>query len=259
MSWGLAIEPLAASHRVIAPDLPGYGESDRPDVVSDESYHRTLSDESYHRTYTNDYYIDVLDRLLHALRIKKPSLVGISMGGGIALGFSLRWPDRVNRLVLVDSYGLADRAPSHRLSYLFLRVPFLNEMTWATIRYSRSLARWSLSSIFHDPSRMSDDLVDEVWAESKRPRAGKAFAHFQNYELGWRGLRTVYVDRLGEIKAQTLIVHGAEDRLVPIAAARVAHDRIAGSQLHIIPGCGHWPQRERPDEFNEAIVSFLQD
>jgi len=67
----------------------------------------------------------------------------------------------------------------------------------------------------------------------------------------------VYIDRLHEIKVPTLIVHGAKDRLVPLGCARQAHELIRDSHLHVIADCGHWPQREKPDEFNRILLGFL--
>src|SRR5258708_36167471 len=92
ISWGAGIGPLSAHHRVFAPDLPGYGESDKPAVE-----------------YTLDYYARFLDHLLDALHLDKASLVGLSLGGGIALSFTLNYPTRVDRLGPVDIY----RTPDH--------------------------------------------------------------------------------------------------------------------------------------------------
>ena len=89
LSYKHGIGPISEHHRVFAPDWPGYGESDKPEMQ-----------------YSTEYYVDFLGRLMDALGLETASLVGISMGGAIALGFSLRSPQRVDKLVLVDSYGL---------------------------------------------------------------------------------------------------------------------------------------------------------
>jgi pimeloyl-ACP methyl ester carboxylesterase len=240
LSWGHIIEPLAKHFRIFAPDWPGYGESERPAI-----------------RYTMDFYIRFLGELMTALDIPAANLAGVSMGGGIALGFALRSPERVHKLVLVDSYGLQPAAPSHKLSYFFIRLPWVNELTWAVIKQSRELARLSLQNIFYRPQAVSDELVDEVFAELRKPRAGRAFISFQKDEITWRGLRTVYMDRLHELRVPTLIIHGANDRLVPLQYAQEAHRRIHGSRLYIIPECGHWPQREKPEEFNRVLLDFL--
>lgn len=242
LSWKLTIEPLAGHFRVFAPDWPGYGESGRPTI-----------------RYTMDFFIRFLGDFMGALDIPAASLAGVSMGGGIALGFALQSPDRVRKLVLVDSYGLQPAAPLHKLSYIFVRLPWVNELAWAMIRHSRAMARLSLQNIFYRPAAISEGLAEEVFAEVQKPRAGHAFISFQKDEVAWRGLRTVYMDRLHELKVPTLIVHGEKDRLVPLQYARQAHQRIRGSRLYVIPECGHWPQREKPEEFTRVLLDFLRE
>jgi pimeloyl-ACP methyl ester carboxylesterase len=119
------------------------------------------------------------------------------------------------------------------------------------------MTRASLRNIFDNANVVSEELVDEVFTELKRPGTGKAFIPFQKSEISWNGLRTVYVERLHEITAPTLIMHGAKDRLVPLDCARQAHEVIQESQLHVIADCGHWPQREKPEEFNRVLLNFL--
>jgi len=242
LSWALAIPALAEAHRVYAPDWPGYGQSDRPDAP-----------------YAMDYYVDLLPRLMDALGIERASLGGVSMGGGIALGFALRHPQRVERLVLVDSYGLQTCAPWQRLSALMIRLPWLNEATWALLRHSRPLAAASLKAIFADPSRVTPDLLDEVMVEARRPAAGRAWRVFQRHEVGWNRVRTSYLDELGHITAPTLLIHGAQDSLVPLRWAREAASRLPNARLEVLEHCGHWPQRECPEAFNRLVAEFLGD
>ena len=240
LTWGHLISKFGATHRVFAPDWPGYGDSDRPEV-----------------NYSVPYYISILKEFIDALNIERPSIVGISMGGAIGLGFRLENPDRVNKLVLVDSYGLQDQAPAHKLSYLFVRIPLVYEFTWWSISRSRSMAAASLRGIFSDPDRVTDELVDLVFAELNKPKAGLPFRSFQMEEMGWNTMTTVYMDRLDEIRIPTLVVHGADDNLVPLKDAEEAHSRIRGSQFSILPDAGHWPQREKPGEFFELVSAFL--
>lgn len=240
LSWKEAIPALAASHRVYAPDWPGFGDSDKPDIP-----------------YSMETFINCLGGLMDALGLTRASLVGISLGGGVALGYTLRSPERVDRLVLVDSYGLQDKAPFPLLSYLFVRMPFVNELTWALMASSREMVRWTLRQMFHDPSRVSEELVDEAYQLMRQPGVGRAWRSLQRSEITPRGVRTVYLDRLGEITAPTLILHGAQDVLVPVACAKEAHARIKGSVFHLVEGSGHWLPREKPEEFNRLVAEFL--
>ncbi len=241
LSWQPAILALSLHYRIIAPDFPGYGKSDRPDLP-----------------YNIPYYIGFLQCLLDTLGVEKFSLVGISMGGGIAIGYSLANPQQVERLVPVGSYGLARQAPGGRWSYTFIRMDWLNRLTWWLIRRSHRLARASLEQIFANPKAISDQLMDELFAEIRNPQAGVAFRAFQKNEIEKEGLcKTVFIERMGEIRCPVLFIHGQADRLVPLESVREAHRRVSGSHLEILPDCGHWPQRENPALFNKVVLDFL--
>ena len=117
----------------------------------------------------------------------------------------------------------------------------------------------SLRAIFSDPDRVTEELVDLVYAELRKPGAGEAFRSFQMEEMRWNSMTTIYMDRLDEINLPILIVHGAKDNLVPVKFAEEAHSRIKDSQLSIIADAGHWPQREKPEEFYAIASAFLNE
>lgn len=239
LSWELLIPELAKNLRVIAPDMPGYGQSDKPDLV-----------------YDLDFYGKFFPEFVDALEIKQTALVGISMGGAVSLGYTLQYPERVNKLVLVDSYGLQRKTPFHKLSYLFVNIPGVRALTYWSIK-SRPMIRYSLKMILKRPGSVTDELVEKVYQQLLIPGVTRAFSDFQNAELTWDGLKTVYMDRLGEIEAKTLIIHGEKDTLVPMEASREAHELIKSSEFKIMAGCGHWPQRDNPEEFNQLVCDFL--
>lgn len=242
LSYGPSLVSLAGRHRVFAPDWPGYGESDPPE-----------------EEITLEYYVHFLGSLMDALGVNGAALVGLSLGGGVALGFALRSPERVDRLVLVDSYGLGREIPYGVLSFLMVQLPLLNELTWWLLSRDPRLARKSLEGIFHDPQAIDEKVAEEVHQLMLKPNAGRAWEALQRTEASWNGLRTSYVDRLHELRTPTLILHGAQDQLVPVAWAERAHRLIPNSQLRIIEQCGHWPQREKPEEFLRAVSSFLAE
>jgi pimeloyl-ACP methyl ester carboxylesterase len=240
LSYKLSIEPISQYHRVFALDWPGYGESDKPKMG-----------------YSTEYYVYFLGHLMDALGLEKASLVGISMGGAISLGFSLHSPQRVEKLVLVDSHGLGKEVPGRKMSYVAVRLPLLNKVVWAFLGRSRTMIRWSLRTVFHDPQVVTSSLVDEVFQEAKKPGVGEAWRSWQRSEIGWSGLHTNFVDNLHALAVPTLILHGAEDRYVPVSWAQRAHTLIKDSELCILPQCGHWLTREKPTEFNRAALEFL--
>jgi pimeloyl-ACP methyl ester carboxylesterase len=239
-TYRYTIGPLAEEHRVFAPDWPGYGQSDKPDVA-----------------YSVSFFVDFLERLVDAYGLERTSLVGLSMGGAAALGYALRAPERVEKLVLVDSYGLGGDVPWGRLGYLMVRAPLLSELTYALLRRSQAMIRWSLYGLVHDRKVVTERMVEEVARLVGDPRAGHAWASFQKSEVGWGGLRTDFSNRLSGLSVPTLLVHGAHDDAVPLAWARRARERIPHSELEVFPDCGHMPPRERPEEFARVVGRFL--
>jgi pimeloyl-ACP methyl ester carboxylesterase len=240
LSYGLSVGPISRHHKVVAPDWPGYGESDKPKM-----------------RYSTEYYVDFLGRLMDTLGLEKVSLVGISMGGAISLGFSLGSPQRVERLVLVDSYGLGREIPWRVMSYITVRLPLLNRLVWAALRRSRGMVEWSLQSVFYDSRAVTASLVDKVYRLVKKPGVGRAWRSWQRSEIKWSGLRTNFVDRLHEVAVPTLILHGEEDKYIPVSWARRAHSLIEDSELLVLPRCGHWLTLEKPGEFASAVSEFL--
>lgn len=243
LSWREALPVLAEDHRVFAPNWPGYGKS-QPFPEAGYSFAQMTT---------------WLECLQAHWGLDCVSLVGISMGGGGALAYTLAYPSRVERLVLVDSYGLSRHAPSHKLSYLMVRMQGLMDWSWTMVRKNKKLARWSLQSIFADPRNITDELVDEVFKAVQDTSAQQAFAEFQRAELGWKELKTCFVDRMDEIQARTLIIHGEKDGLVPVAEAKEAARKIANARLEVIADAGHWPMREQPEIFNRLVKVFLAD
>ena len=119
------------------------------------------------------------------------------------------------------------------------------------------MVRWSLQTVVHDPQAVTSSLVDEVSQVAHKPGVGLAWMTWQRNEIGWSGLHTNYVDRLHTLAVPTLILHGAEDRYVPVSWAQRAHTLIRNSKLDIFPRCGHWLTREKQAEFNRAALAFL--
>ena len=241
LSWGRVIGPLSDHHRVFAPDFPGYGQSDKPDIK-----------------YTMDFYITFLAHLLDKLHLERLSLIGLSMGGGIALGFALRYPERVEKLVLVAPYGILDKVAAHKWGYLLVHIPYLDELSNWLLSSSRSIVRWTLlSALIYSPQRLSPELLEEVYQEAHKPGAGKAFISFQRDEVFWNGLRSNYIDRLHEITAPTLLISGSNDVAVPLNQIQRAHELIKGSELSIMQECKHWAPGEKPEEFSRVVLEFL--
>jgi pimeloyl-ACP methyl ester carboxylesterase len=240
LSWKLTFPALVDRYRVYLPNWPGYGQS--TPLAGD---------------YATADLATALAGMLDAWQLETAHLVGVSMGGGAALGYALRFPERVNKLVLVDSYGLHNRAPAHLVSYALVRIPQVIPLSWRLVRSSRWMTRWALRAIFWDPAAVIDDLVEEVYAAVRNPGTGEAFYQWQRGEMGWNRLNTNYMAELDRLAVPTLLIHGENDPLVPWRSAQRAAERIKDGRLCLINDCGHWPQREKPEEFNRVLRAFL--
>jgi pimeloyl-ACP methyl ester carboxylesterase len=235
ISWKHAIPALAVDHRVIAPDLPGHGASDKPDL-----------------RYTTEYYIDVLERFVDELDLASPTVAGISMGGGVALGYAL--DNEVDRLALVDSYGLGTDASWRPMAAAALRIPGVDQTLWQTMGVNKGTVRDTLRGYM---TQASEEFVDEVHAVLQDDACGRTLRRWQRSEFRTCGFRTCYRDRLSELGALTLLVHGDDDTLLPSAWSERAAERLPDSELHVLPECGHWPPRECPNRFNRLLTEFL--
>lgn len=237
LSWGGVLGDLAADRRVIAPDLLGYGESDRP------------ADADYSTAAHTDRLLGTLD----ALDVDRAVPVGLSLGGAVALGAAFEAPERVAKLVLVDSHGLGAPVPGGRLTYLLSRVDAPNQAVLALLARSRRATRASLDNIVVDPDRLDEAVVDRLYDLVRRDHAGRAFREWRRDEVTWNGYRTDFSDRLGELAVPTLLVHGEHDEVVPVPVARRAARRIPDATLRVFEACAHWPPRERPEAFVETV------
>jgi pimeloyl-ACP methyl ester carboxylesterase len=235
--WRHVVGPLAqAGHAVIALDLPGFGESDRPPTASYR----------YDATAFSDTVLDTLD----TLGVERASLVGSSLGGAIALVTAARHPDRVERLAVLGPVVYSMNLPPEGHA---VRVPVVGQMLFRLALARKNIRAVMKKDIYFDPSLVTDDWVDYVWERVQRP-GGVEAAH--------RALEVisnpdVVRQSLGAVRAPTLIVWGEQDQVYPLASGRRLHGQLAGSELRVIPACGHAPAEEKPEELCAALLPYL--
>jgi len=218
--WSDDIDILARTYRVIAPDLPGYGKSDRPRA-----------------DYSIDYYATMLKEFIDALGESKVAIVGNSMGGWIAAVFTLNNPGKVSHLILVDSAGL------HRETYPPIS---LNPST-------KEEQKILLFAVYADPSRVTERMINDQW-EYRRDIRATVQATLDSLKTGMPLLD----GRLTDIKIPTLIIWGKQDTLIPLEFARHFAKGIHGSKLVVIDKAGHLPQAEQPRAFCRAVKRFVR-
>jgi pimeloyl-ACP methyl ester carboxylesterase len=241
LSWRPTIPVLAEDHRVYVPDLPGQGGSL---AWRGRANQRTCE--------------EVLRWLLDAWNIQDAILVGLSTGGSIATGFALRHPQRVRGLVLVNSGGMVHRLQRHLLTYLLIRSRFMGPLAAKILGLNRSLVRQLLTrTIFtgNQPVRDLETIVDEVLTEIRH--RGSVFTDWQRDSIDRRGMKINHLPHLERIRCPTMIIHGDQDPAVPVSCSQETASAIRGSSLRVIPGTGHWPNREKPNEFNALLREFV--
>ena len=242
VSWRHAIDALAEDYRVYGIDWPEYGNS-TGDV-----------------THTIETYVDVLEGFLETLPYERVSLAGISMGGGAVLGYALEHPERVDRLALVDSYGLGGRLPNALSWKLLSQIPGMTEFGKIAASVTTDSVRLVLDSLVADADGLSDAFVADARQKLMEPGSIQAFKEFQNNELSFNGrVATNFVDELESLAVPALLIHGEDDPLVPLEWSVRAADLIPEAELDVIENCGHWAPRERPERFNESLLNWLPD
>jgi pimeloyl-ACP methyl ester carboxylesterase len=228
--WRPNIEPLAKDFHVFALDQIGFGESDKPLA-------------NYHTGMLAEFLVG----FLKAAGIPKASLVGNSMGAGVALYTAVHYPEMVDRIVLADGGGYrstAGAAAAPPTPEALRRRQLQNSVT-------RDETREFFRILFHDKSLVTEKMVDEQL--TLRLRA--AFTITKMQEAGERGSLTEQEVR--SVKAPTLVVWGKYDELANPAGADRLEKTIPGARKVIIDNCGHMPQLERADEFNRLVRDFL--
>ena len=223
--WQLNITALAEKYRVIVPDQIGFGKSDKPLV-----------------NYRIRTYVDFLDQFCKQLKIERASLVGNSMGGWIATAFTAAFPDRVDKLVLVDAAGYTPPKDLDTRTFYGL-----NPTT-------REGMKFLVAKIFYNKLFLSDAAIDQ--AITTRLAAGDGYTINSITESIIRG-EDFLDDTVKTIKRPTLLIWGRQDGLVPVAEGERFNKDIAGSKLIVFDQCGHMPQVEKAGEFNAAVLKFL--
>ena len=230
-NWRLVMPELSKNYRVIAPDMLGFGFTERPT-----------------NTQCNvERWVNHAIGILDALDIEQCDLVGNSFGGGIALALAIRHPKRVRRLILMGSVGVP-----------FTLTPGLDAV-WG---YSPSLTTMKgLLDIFaYDRSLVTDELAELRYEASIRPGFHEAFSTmFPAPRQRWVDALASKEADIRAIQHETLIMHGREDQVIPLHTSQKLFEWIPKSQLHLFGQCGHWTQIEHAARFSTLVSDFLAE
>ncbi len=226
-------EGMAEDYHVFVIDLPGSGKSGCGEDID----------------YDVAFYADFVEEFMDRFGIDKAHLVGHSMGGQIVATFALRHPERLDRLVLVDSSGAAPGSGLMRAGSKLMTPALVIPMIHLIFPFDREKVEKSTIPL-SEKKRVF--LAEERYASNVRACTTEALSESMKSVV-----RDTLADRLSGIKAETLVVWCEDDDLVPLEAAHVFDEKIPDSELVIIKSCGHTPMQCRPEQFNTALKNFL--
>jgi 2-hydroxymuconate-semialdehyde hydrolase len=234
-NWRLLLPLLAQTRRVLAPDLLGFGYTERPADPTNNAHYRMA------------IWVQQAVDLLDALGIAQADLVGNSFGGALALALAIKHPQRVRRLVLMGSVGVP-----------FVITPGLDAV-WG---YTPSLGHMrELLDIFaFDRTLVTDELAQLRYQASIQPGFQASFAAmFPAPRQRWVDAMQSPEPAIRALPHETLIVHGREDQVIPLANSLLLSQWIPRAQLHVFGQCGHWTQIEHAARFAQLVANFLAE
>ena len=228
-NWRLAIPELAKNRRVIAPDVAGFGYTERKPNAP----------------YGLDYWVEHIIGFLDALKIDRTDFVGNSFGGALTLAVATRHPDRVGKIVLMGSAGAE-----------FELTPGLDAV-WGyepSVKNMRSIVQM----FAYDKSLLTDGLVVSRYEASIRPGFHESYSSLfpEPRQRHITALATPVV-KLMALDKSVLLVHGRDDCIIPLESSLKLHELIPKSELHVFGQCGHWTQIEKKDRFVRVVQDFL--
>lgn len=230
-NWRLTVPTLAERFTVIAPDIVGFGYTDRPEGFD------------YGLAAWTTHLVDLLD----TLGITSAHIVGNSFGGALALSIAVSHPERVRRLTLMGSVGTSFEI-THGLDAAWGYTPSIENM------------RALLDLFAYDRSLVTDELAELRYRASIQPGFQESFSAMfpQPRQAALDAL--AQPDRaLSSLPHETLLVHGREDRIIPLAVSLRLLDLIPRAQLHVFGRCGHWTQIEHSQRFCRLVADFLAE
>jgi pimeloyl-ACP methyl ester carboxylesterase len=238
--WEHQQHTLSQHFRVITLDLPGSGLSDKPEI-------------DYRPDQMLDYFVGFMD----AVKIPQATLVGNSMGAGLAVGMALVHPTRVDKLVLID--GLPQQVMKKLTSPSVRRALETGAPAWlisfGNMLFGGLMTESVLKEIVHDPVLLTPAVIERSNRNRQRPGLIKPILTVRDNLPLWE---SGFATRIAEITHPTLVIWGEEDRVFPIAVGEELHQAIKGSRFIRIATAGHIPQWEQPDAVNQELIAFIE-
>jgi pimeloyl-ACP methyl ester carboxylesterase len=228
-NWRLVIPALAERFHVIAPDLVGFGFSERPSDVE----------------YSVQTWADQVVGLMDSLGLQQASIIGNSFGGAIALRIAAQHPERADKLVLMGSMGV-DFPITEGLERVWGYEPSFENM------------RKVLDVFAYDRKLVPDELAEVRYRATLQPGFQESFAAmFPAPRQRWVDAMRTDDEEIRKLSHRTLIIHGREDQVIPVETSLHLMQLLENGDLHVFSHCGHWVQIERSADFNRIVGDFI--
>jgi len=229
-------EELKKEHRIIRIDLPGYG----------------LTGPFPEADYSMEAYVNFLKDFLKELEIEKCIIGGNSLGGKISWRFSLAYPEKVSKLILINSAGYPYDSEREPLVFKVAKTPVVKEIVkFLTPKF---IVRSSIESVYADKSKVTDELIDRYLELTLREGNRQAFIDKFKTKNDWEAYKEI-----SSIEKPTLILWGDQDQLIPVSNAERFHRDLPNDTLVILENSGHVPMEESPEQSLVAVKAFLTD
>jgi pimeloyl-ACP methyl ester carboxylesterase len=233
-TWDGWVAQLQRQRRVIRLDLPGFG----------------LTGPRSDNDYSLARYTRFMGAALDALKVQHCVMVGNSFGGAVAWETALALPQRVDRLVLIDSAGYPPQSDSVPIGFRMAQIPALQPLMQRIL--PRAAVASSVRNVYGDPSKVTPELVNRYYELTLRE--GNRVALHERFKQSRGGEHAAQIPL---IKQPTLLIWGREDHLIPPVLGEHFHADIAGSQLTVLDGLGHVPHEEDPARTLAVLKPFL--
>jgi pimeloyl-ACP methyl ester carboxylesterase len=236
-TWDACTDEWKKTHRVVRFDLPAFA----------------LTGPNADNNYTFEYYVTFVNEVLEKLNIHKCYLAGNSLGGGIAWEFAYKYPDKVEKLILVDATGYLFKLGNGGLGFKLIKtlgtVPIAKNFLYYITPYN--VVKKSVEGVYFDKSKIHDKTIEQYMDFMLRAGNRKALVARLLIPL------TDGTEKIKTIKPPTLIIWGKEDALIPVECAYKFHKDIVNSQLVVLQNSGHIPMEENPEQVIPVVEKFI--
>lgn len=235
-SWRNNIDALSKHFKLYVLDLIGFGDSDKPET-----------------NYCRSFFTEQIYQFLQSLKIAKPTLIGASWGAGIALAFTIEFPEKVDKLIVIDSIS-----PFPTSKLMKARQRRLKALTYISqgkkrLAWGRKVLENLLKESYYNQEAVTKKVINEqfkIWITQKGRNALMAISAQCKFDD--------LINKFGKLNKKGLIIWGEKDPYFPLKSAKWLQGKIKNSELVIIPNAGHAPQETHPDLVNKAILEFLK-